>query len=94
LKNKKIKHAFVILLYTHLGNWCEAMPKTTTRRKPTSRRVYGLKDIKNTLARFLCDPKYFWHLAGLVLVGEFVLSTLIVQKISCKCVCMHTSCKH
>ncbi|CEG79897.1 hypothetical protein RMATCC62417_14308 [Rhizopus microsporus] len=76
------KHAFVILLYTHLGSWCEAMPKTTTRKNPTSRRVYSLKDIKNTLARFLCDPKYFWHLAGLVLVGEFVLSTLIVQKVS------------
>ncbi|RCH84219.1 dolichyl-P-Man:Man(5)GlcNAc(2)-PP-dolichol alpha-1,3-mannosyltransferase [Rhizopus azygosporus] len=71
-----------ILVKVRHESWCEAMPKTTTRRKPASRRVYGLKDIKNTLARFLCDPQYFWHLAGLVLVGEFVLSTLIVQKVS------------
>ncbi|KAK8864587.1 hypothetical protein IAR55_001837 [Kwoniella newhampshirensis] len=40
-----------------------------------------LADLYNLVKSVLFDREYFWHLAGLLAVGELVLGTLIIQKI-------------
>ncbi|KAG1143379.1 hypothetical protein G6F37_008016 [Rhizopus arrhizus] len=57
------------------------MPKKAIKKKNNSKKAYSLKDIADGIGQFFCNPKYFWHLAALVLVGEFLLSTLVIQKV-------------
>lgn len=38
----------------------------------------------DTVKKLLIDPNYFWYLAGMLLIGEFTLNTLIVQKVACE----------
>lgn len=48
------------------------------------RKTYTMKDIIRVPFQLLCDPKYFWHLTAILLLGELVLNTVIIHKISCK----------
>jgi hypothetical protein len=53
-------------------------------RDVESRKTYRLQDIVKIPLQLLCDPKYFWHLTGIFLLGEFLLNTLIIHKVPCK----------
>ncbi|RCH80042.1 dolichyl-P-Man:Man(5)GlcNAc(2)-PP-dolichol alpha-1,3-mannosyltransferase, partial [Rhizopus stolonifer] len=55
----------------------------STRKKVSlsPSKAYSIKDITNGILDLFCNPKYFWHLAGLVLIGELLLSTLIIRKV-------------
>lgn len=53
-------------------------------RDAESRKTYTLQDITRIPLQLLCDPKYFWHLTAILLLGEFVLNTLIIHKVACK----------
>ena len=57
--------------------------KAAPRIVDETRKTYTLQDIFRLPFQLLCDPKYFWHLAGLFLIGEFFLSTLIIYKVPC-----------
>ncbi|RCH82160.1 dolichyl-P-Man:Man(5)GlcNAc(2)-PP-dolichol alpha-1,3-mannosyltransferase, partial [Rhizopus stolonifer] len=46
------------------------------------RKIYKFKDIIKLPVQLLCHPKYFWHLTAMLLLGEFVLSTVIIKKVS------------
>lgn len=50
------------------------------------RRTYKLQDLINVPVQLLCNPKYFWHLATIFLLGELVLSTFIIHKVACNMV--------
>lgn len=58
--------------------------KKKTTRPLESRKTYKLEDVVQLPLRYLCDPQYFWHLATVFLLGEFVLCTVIIKKIACK----------
>lgn len=61
--------------------------KKTTRSRDidsNDRKTYTLQDIIRVPFQLLFDPKYFWHLTAILLLGELVLNTLIIHKISCK----------
>jgi alpha-1,3-mannosyltransferase len=48
------------------------------------RKTYRLQDLIKVPVQLLCNPKYFWHLAAIFLMGELVLSTFIIHKVACK----------
>ncbi|KAI7901078.1 glycosyltransferase family 58 protein [Cokeromyces recurvatus] len=45
------------------------------------RKTYKLEDIIRIPLGLLCNQKYFWHLTTIFLLGEFVLSTLIIHQV-------------
>ena len=57
--------------------------KKPTRSIENERKAYTLKDVVRVPVQLLCDPKYFWYLTALLLLGELVLNTFIIQKIAC-----------
>lgn len=54
----------------------------STARTVEARKTYTLQDVVRVPMQILCDPKYFWHLTALLLLGEFVLNTLIIHKVA------------
>lgn len=87
--------AFICVLCTtfaHLFYSLQIMIKVNQHQKKKKkasrpiddRKAYTLNDIIQVPLRLLCDPKYFWHLAAILLLGEFVLNTLIIHKVACK----------
>ncbi|KAI8891196.1 glycosyltransferase family 58 protein [Backusella circina FSU 941] len=58
-------------------------PRSSKKKRPLepSRKVYKASDVLKIPASLLLDPKYFWHLGGLLLLGELVLNTLIIKKV-------------
>lgn len=61
--------------------------KSTNRSRNidnSDRKTYKIQDIIRIPFQLLCDPKYFWHLTAILLIGEFVLNTVIIHKVSCK----------
>lgn len=58
--------------------------KTSGPRDIETRKTYRLQDIIKVPYQLLCDPDYFWYLAAILLLGEVVLNTVIIQKVSCK----------
>jgi alpha-1,3-mannosyltransferase len=61
-------------------------PRSSKKKRPLepSRKVYKASDVLKIPFSLLLDPKYFWHLGGLLLLCELVLNTLIIKKVSCK----------
>jgi hypothetical protein len=47
------------------------------------RKIYKVEDLLRIPVQLLCNPKYFWHLAAIFLIGELVVSTLAIHYVAC-----------